>query len=137
MAAHQTLKENKDLSPEVLKSFNEGAAKLDFVYHSILSTETPQTAFEAPLTEIAFWTLKEGADKKEFDAILSELIDRALASKWVHGRGGFGTTLEDERKIAVTFGWNSMEVCACGSVSSTVRPRISEIDGKRRCFPGA
>lgn len=111
MAAHQTLKENKDLYPEVLKSFNEGAAKLDFAYHSILSTETPQTAFEAPLTEIAFWTLKEGADKKEFDAILSELVDRALASKWVDGRGGFGTTLEDERKIAVTFGWNSMEVC--------------------------
>ncbi|KAI0808942.1 hypothetical protein BC629DRAFT_1076343 [Irpex lacteus] len=106
---HKALVDNKEVYPGLVKSIGESAAKLEFVQHTILSTSTPEDALNAPITEIVFWTLKEGTDKEEFKGIISAFIGKILASDAVKNRGGWGTIVEDERKFTVILGWNSKE----------------------------
>lgn len=107
---HKALVDNKEVYPGLVKSIGESAAKLEFVQHTILSTSTPEDALNAPITEIVFWTLKEGTDKEEFKGIISAFIGKILASDAVKNRGGWGTIVEDDRKFTVILGWNSKEV---------------------------
>ena len=111
VAHHQALVDNKEIYPNLVKSILQGASKLEFVQHTILSTSTPEDALNAPVTEIVFWTLKEGTDKEQFKGLLSEFISKLLETEQVKNRGGFGTIVEDDRKFAVLLGWNSIEVC--------------------------
>ena len=80
------------------------------MYHALLSTSTPETALDAPLTEVLFWNLKEGTDKEEFKKLEDEFATKVLPSDAVKNRGGFGPVAEDERKISVVLGWDSIEV---------------------------
>lgn len=108
---HQDLIANKELYPKLTESLLKGAAGLTYLYHVNLNTEDPSPALGAPLTEIVFWSLKEGVDKEEFTTKLNSLITLAMSFEGVY-KGGWGTVVEDDRKLAVILGWNSLEVCS-------------------------
>ncbi|KAI0094541.1 hypothetical protein BDY19DRAFT_988371 [Irpex rosettiformis] len=108
VAHHQALINDK-VYPDLIKSLTQGAEKIEFVQHTILSTSTPEKALDAPVTEILFATPKEGADKEELNRLANELVGKLLAGDAVKNRGGFGTVVEDEKKTAVILGWDSTE----------------------------
>ncbi|KAI0808922.1 hypothetical protein BC629DRAFT_1075150 [Irpex lacteus] len=112
---HKALLDNKDVAPTMAKSIGQIAAKFEFVQHTFLSTSTPEDSLNAPITEFVFWDLKEDTDKEEFKGLLSELIDKILASDAVKNRGGWGSVVENDRRFAVVLGWNSKEVHARSS----------------------
>ena len=62
-------------------------------------------AFEAPLTEVLFATLKPDASKEELEEAVSAWIKTApeVANE------SFGALLEDERKYVAVNGWESLE----------------------------
>lgn len=60
---HQDLIDNKPLYKELGDSLFKAAKGVEFLYHVNINTEDPYPAFNAPVTEIAIWTLKEGTDK--------------------------------------------------------------------------
>ncbi|KAI0089728.1 hypothetical protein BDY19DRAFT_992700 [Irpex rosettiformis] len=127
VAHHQALIDNKTVYPDLIKSITQGAEKIEFVQHTVLSTAAPEKALEAPVTEVVLWTVKEGADKEEVKRLVGELVERVLATDAVKGRGGFGSIVEDENKVAVILGWDGYEEFV-QAVAST--PWVGELVGK-------
>ena len=109
VAHHQALIDSA-VYPDVTKSIAQGAANIEFMYHVLPSRSTPEAALEAPVTEVLFWSLKEGTDREEFKRLENEFGAKVLPSDAVKNRGGFGSVVEDERKISVILGWDSVEV---------------------------
>ncbi|EKM54095.1 uncharacterized protein PHACADRAFT_196527 [Phanerochaete carnosa HHB-10118-sp] len=69
-----------------------------------------QPAFDAPVTEIAQWTVSEGADLSAFQGKVKTLINlfHSGAPSEVF-LGGLGEVVEGERKLSVIIGWHSLE----------------------------
>ncbi|KZT15565.1 hypothetical protein NEOLEDRAFT_1081990, partial [Neolentinus lepideus HHB14362 ss-1] len=64
-------------------------------------TKNPTPVLEAPVTEVAFITLKPGKTKEQVAPLLDQLTSRGL-SAW-------GPTIEKEDTLVLTFGWASVE----------------------------
>ena len=61
-------------------------------------------AFESPVTEVLFLTLKDPGHRAEVTEILTRI------SNMTEGRLVFGPTLEDENIIVLVGGWQSVKV---------------------------
>jgi hypothetical protein len=93
----------------LVKALFQGAEKIDFMNHVVLTPKEPYPALDASITEIAIWTLREGANKEEFEQLLSAGIHKIVETPSIYG-GGYGVVAEDDRKYVEVLGWNSMEV---------------------------
>jgi len=106
---HQALIDNKDVYPQLMESLLKGASEIAYMFHAGFDLNGPDAALNAPITEIAVWTLKEGTDKKKFSETLNSLITRAASKEGKVYPGGWGPVVEDEKKFAILLGWNSLE----------------------------
>lgn len=72
----------------------------------------PHTALSAPLTELVFWDLKEGAEPAKVEELLTKLSAAVNAIPRAEGlhRAGWGSVVGDKRKYAVINGWDSVDV---------------------------
>jgi hypothetical protein len=61
-------------------------------------------AFESPVTEVLFLTLKDPSHRAEVTEILTKI------SNMTEGRLVFGPTLQDENVIVLVGGWQSVKV---------------------------
>lgn len=108
---HQDAIDNKELYPKLIASLNEGAANMQYLYHVTIAPNEPHAPLNAPLTEIAIWSLNEGVDKTAFADLVNQLFTEVSSWKGVYP-GGPGPVVEDDRKLALLLGWNSLEVRA-------------------------
>ncbi|KAI0812385.1 hypothetical protein BC629DRAFT_1436458 [Irpex lacteus] len=106
---HRALVNNKEVYPTLREQLGKGVAKLDSLFHVILSPSEPYPALEAPLTELAIWTLHETTDKATFTDIFVPLMGEGIKKLPIQ-TGGWGFTVENDRQIAVILGWENMEV---------------------------
>lgn len=74
-------------------------------------------ALNAPITEVALFKLKPGADREQYNtqgAAIAQKIYAGLPGAIVPG--SWGSVVEDERKFQVCNGWPSMEVRCVGAL---------------------
>lgn len=84
-------------------------AKIEFMNHVNFSGDI-SAALAAPFTELASWDLHT-PDTKQFLTLQAGLIDKIheLSPKVLH-KGGWGTALENERKVFICLGWDDLAV---------------------------
>ena len=71
-----------------------------------------EKALNAPTTEFALFSLKDSTDKDQFLESAKTIVPQAhekLAGEVF--KGGWGPTVEDDRKFMFCLGWHSVEVC--------------------------
>ncbi|KAI8999032.1 hypothetical protein BD414DRAFT_512575 [Trametes punicea] len=94
---------------EAVKGFFHPSARQNMVH--VRPTAEPYKAFEAPVTEIAWFTLKEGASKGDLEQqvdALTKAINAAGPSSGVVF-GAWGPTVENDNLVALFIGWHSVE----------------------------
>ena len=114
MEDHQRLMDNKELYP-VLGKATASWFKPDgppTMLH-VRPTSEPYKAFEAPVTEIAWFTLKEGQSKSELEQLV-DTLDKAIGAageaKGVYSPA-WGPTVEKDNVLGLFIGWSSVQVC--------------------------
>ena len=95
-------------APRMMQGLASVARGVALMAHVPLSRAAP--ALDAPLTELAVWTLRAGADRAQFQDELERLhgLLRREVPEMVDG--GWGAAVEDERVFVVVLGWESVEV---------------------------
>ncbi|GJE88296.1 hypothetical protein PsYK624_043790 [Phanerochaete sordida] len=109
---HRAFMADKEKSPMMLQGLFQVATAVVFMNHVTFSRDLAPV-LDAPLTEFAIWTLKEGADRAGFLedlAALHEQLKREIPDTEMID-GGWGAAVEDERKFFVGLGWHSLERC--------------------------
>ncbi|KAI0654789.1 hypothetical protein C8Q70DRAFT_925142 [Cubamyces menziesii] len=112
MEDHQRLMDNKELYP-VLGKATASWFKPDgppTMLH-VRPTSEPYKAFEAPVTEIAWFTLKEGQSKSELEQLvdtLAKAIGAAGEAKGVYSPA-WGPTVEKDNVLGLFIGWSSVQ----------------------------
>lgn len=78
-------------------------------------TSDPFKAFEAPATEIAFFTPKAGTSKDTAEQLVDTLSKTIIAAGSADGvvHSAWGPVVEKENVIALFVGWTSVDVCIC------------------------
>ena len=86
--------------------------ELTYFFHVNFSTD-PTKALTAPLTEVAIWTLKDGASDDKLVSLIATLIG-AMHGIPVEagGVGGatWGPVVENDKQFAVLYGWKDLKV---------------------------
>ena len=74
--------------------------------------EDATPGLNAPVTEIALITLKEGADREVFQASVSKLgeVVRGFGRAKGNWGGSWGFSADDQNKFYIVLGWDSLEV---------------------------
>ncbi|KAI0350210.1 hypothetical protein OH77DRAFT_1514494 [Trametes cingulata] len=74
-------------------------------------TSEPYKAFEAPVTEIAHFTLKEGKSKSELEELVDTLAKAVNAAGDSEGAvyAAWGPTVEKDNLVVLFIGWTSVE----------------------------
>lgn len=117
---HQDLIDDKELYAKASASMTQGIASTSPFYQVHFNLNDPYNALNAPVTELALWTLKDGTDKTEFANTLNDLFTHANSLDGVYD-GGWGEVDEDARKFAVLLGRNSAEVSSIDHYFATVQ----------------
>lgn len=108
---HKAFMADKEQSPKMLQGLFQVAKEMVFMTHVTFSGDLIPV-LDAPVTEFAVWTLKEGADRAAFQkdlAALHEQLKREIPSEEMID-GGWGPSVEDEKKFIFGLGWHSLEV---------------------------
>ena len=95
----------------MIEVFQKLAKEVVFMHHVKFSSDLTE-ALAWPTTEIVLCTLKESADRAEFQETLQKLLaqlEKDVPSSEL-AMGGWGPVIEDERKFMVSHGWHSLEV---------------------------
>lgn len=87
------------------------------------TTNEPYKAFEAPVVEIALFTLHEGKSKSELEGLVKTLADAVNTKAGTDGvfHASWGLVREKENVVALFIGWTSVDVC---SLSVSIRHPI-------------
>ncbi|KAF8889992.1 hypothetical protein CPB84DRAFT_1785118 [Gymnopilus junonius] len=85
--------------------FRDGILKMN---HVKFNRDT-DTAFKAPVTAIAFITLKGNTTLKDLDKLLNFTQQLCDPEKGGHPPTAWGNTEEDEKQVLVISGWDSVE----------------------------
>ncbi|KAI0668495.1 hypothetical protein C8Q78DRAFT_262739 [Trametes maxima] len=109
---HDRLMNDKGEYPRLgasTESFFEPGGK-GTMFH-IRSTSEPWKALEAPVTEIAVFTLKDGHSKGELEQTVDAIAKRldALGEPAGETLASWGPTVEKDNVVALFVGWQSVE----------------------------
>ena len=73
----------------------------------------PYISLNAPVTEFAFWEVKNGANivpvRDKLDQLVRDVT--ALDPAGTVAKSGRGVIAQSEKEFCVMFGWTSLEVC--------------------------
>ncbi|EKM54096.1 uncharacterized protein PHACADRAFT_174597 [Phanerochaete carnosa HHB-10118-sp] len=106
---HLVYMNDKEEYPKLGIAMQPAIEKLLGLYHVRFPIDI-QPALDAPVTEIAQWTVSEGADLSAFQEKVKALINAAHAGAPNEVfLGGLGEVVEGERKLSVVLGWHSLE----------------------------
>lgn len=101
---------DKEEYPKLVAALGKASAKIITMYHAKFAIDvTP--ALDAPCTEIVVWSLNENTERTEFRAGVQGLMDTIYSElkEEVYG-GTVGDIVEDQKKLSVILGWQSVEV---------------------------
>ncbi|CDO68872.1 hypothetical protein BN946_scf185000.g15 [Trametes cinnabarina] len=112
---------------EATKSFFEPSSPSNMVH--VRPTAEPFKAFEAPVTEIAWFTLKEGHSKSDLEQQVDALTKTILAGGPANGvvSGAWGPTVEKDSVIGLFLGWTSVEAHWNAVKDKTIGDMIAKI----------
>ena len=111
---HENFKADKDNFHRILSGFGPsiGSEGIKYIRDVVSDIQDPHIALSAPVTEIAYWTLKEGTDSKVFQEKVDKLVKLAISwgsAAGIHP-GGWGRIADDDKVFCVLLGWDSLEV---------------------------
>ncbi|OSC96598.1 hypothetical protein PYCCODRAFT_1440928 [Trametes coccinea BRFM310] len=127
---HLRLMNDKETYPrlgEATKTFFDPSASQSMVHVRPLSE--PFKAFEAPVTEIAWFTLKDGQSKNDLEQRVDALMKAILAGGPSNGvvSGAWGPTVEKDSLIGLFLGWQSVEAHWEAVKDKTISDMIAQI----------
>lgn len=113
---HKRLMNDAETYPRLgaaVGSFFDVTAKTPQNMVHVRPTSDPFKAFEAPVTEIAYFTLKAGTSKDAGEQLIDTLSKAMLAAGSADGvvHSAWGPVVEKDNVIALFIGWTSVDVC--------------------------
>ena len=119
MKHHQDLINDAEAYPKLKKEIGSifDASKLN-MFHAALTSE-PYKALEAPVTELAIFTLHDGQSKNTLEGLVDDLAKAVNAAPKSAGAilAAWGPIVEKDNSIALVIGWTSIDVGAARSSS--------------------
>ena len=113
VAAHKAWQKSPVFATS-LKNFKRYSVPSSLKYVHAYFVDSPVAALQAPVTEVAWFTLKAGASKEDAEKVFTELTqvwagEAEKENKRCHG-GTWGPVVEKPGVYAVVIGYPSIEV---------------------------
>ncbi|KIP06413.1 hypothetical protein PHLGIDRAFT_128279 [Phlebiopsis gigantea 11061_1 CR5-6] len=106
---HRALEQDEVAYPTLLAGIKAIAVSREYLLHANFAIDVNK-ALNAPLTELAWWTIPPVADK----AVVVNLVQTLMTT--IHREcegeilaGGMGQCVEENNKLCVCLGWHSLE----------------------------
>ncbi|KAI0373280.1 hypothetical protein BV20DRAFT_963120 [Pilatotrama ljubarskyi] len=111
---HYKLMNDKETYPrlrEATKGFFDASQPGKEAMLHVRPTSEPYKAFEAPVTEIAYFTAKEGKSKSEIEELVDALAKAMNAAGQSEGvfHAAWGPSVEKDNVVVLFIGWTNVE----------------------------